>query len=161
MATPVINSVIIRFRPAALKRMLSEPGGEVVTYQSATAAKVVTIAKRRVGVNKPRPGGETGGKLKRSIRQRFRVGGRFLNPAIDVEAGRNPPLRYAYWHHEGGDPHEIRPKRRNMLVFFWEKKGDWAWFQLVNHPGNRENPFLVDAARIVGLRVTRARRRRS
>lgn len=154
-ASPVIDAVIIRFRPTAVEGLLRGPHGEVVRYESAVAGRVVTVAKRRVGVNAPRPGAPGGGKLKRSIRARPRL--RFKEPAIDVEAGRNPPLRYAYPHHEGGEAHTI--DGNPWLHFFWEKKGEFISILSVQHPGNKANPFLVDAARIVGLRVKRARRR--
>lgn len=52
--------------------------------------------------------------------------------------------------HEGAKPHPIRPKRRGYpLRFYWDKVGGEFRTMKVNHPGNRGNPFLVRALRVV------------
>lgn len=154
MAIPVIGGATITYRPRALRSMLELPGGEVVNYHSAVAGRVVRSAKKFVGVAKPTPSRRESGKLKRSIRAVPKLGA--ANPRIDIEAGRNPRLDYAYPHHEGTLPHYIEGNPR--LVFFWDDRGEWVSFTFVFHPGTKPNRFLTKAARVNGLQVTRALR---
>ena len=44
----------------------------------------------------------------------------------------------------GTAPHVIKPRKPGgRLRFFWFKKGRWAVFRHVNHPGTAANDFLV------------------
>jgi len=53
---------------------------------------------------------------------------------------------YAAAVHEGARPHVIRARRASLLRFYWPKVGRVVFFPKVNHPGNRPNPFLSNAA---------------
>jgi hypothetical protein len=45
----------------------------------------------------------------------------------------------------GTKPHEIRPKAKPRLAFFWPKVGQGVVFGKVNHPGTKANDFRESA----------------
>lgn len=146
----------IRFHPGPLTRMLASADGAVGKYVSGRGNLVVKRAKQLVGKSPTDPHDPRKGRhaLKNSIRQRFRPD--LAGAAVEIEAGRQPPLPYAILHHEGFPPHVIRGNP--LLVFDWERHGGLTVVTpSVNHPGYSGNPFLVQAAREMGLPITRAR----
>lgn len=52
---------------------------------------------------------------------------------------------YASYVREGTRPHEIRPRFKKALAFFWEKAGENVIFARVNHPGTKPNSWYDDA----------------
>ena len=62
-----------------------------------------------------------------------------------------PHVKYAFYVHEGTDPHVIRPKRKRAL--FW--KGAAHPVQSVMHPGTKANPFMKRGFRRAEPRVER------
>ncbi len=74
------------------------------------------------------------GGLRRSLTHRVEAGG---NRGV---VGTN--LTYARSVHDGSKPHVIRPKRAKGL--FWP--GARHPVRIVNHPGNRPNPYFDRAA---------------
>lgn len=58
------------------------------------------------------------------------------NPDIDTGVG------YAYWNHEGTDPHEIRPRRPGGVLKF-RSRGMVVYATRVNHPGTEATKFLT------------------
>lgn len=63
-----------------------------------------------------------------------------------IDGGVSVDVPYAAAVHEGARAHVIRAKHAPMLSFFWPKVGRQVFFKSVNHPGNRPNPFLRNAA---------------
>ncbi len=57
--------------------------------------------------------------------------------------------RYSNIVHEGAKPHFIFPRRARALVFFWERIGMSVVLDSVNHPGQKADPFLREAAEAV------------
>ena len=61
---------------------------------------------------------------------------------IDVGANKS----YAYFVHQGTHPHDIYPKNKQALAFFWPKAFfGYAVFAHVRHPGTRPQPWLWSA----------------
>src|SRR5687768_7984981 len=61
-----------------------------------------------------------------------------------IESGVSADAPYAAPVHEGARPHVIRPRNARALRF--EVGGRVVFARRVNHPGNRANPFLSNAA---------------
>lgn len=80
------------------------------------------------------------GTLKRS--QSVRVTGQTPN-LITAEAVADTP--YAVYVSEGTRAHEIRPRRANVLSFYWPKRGATVFFAKVNHPGTAANDWFKTA----------------
>lgn len=113
-------------------------------------------ARRIVPKRQPNPNHIVGGKLERSIT--WTVERRAV-----VHGWLGSPLDYARVVHKGARPHVIRPRRRNALVFKWEKAhrdtvikhGKWAGYtvrQRVNHPGMKGTTYLTTPLVVIGLR---------
>ena len=52
---------------------------------------------------------------------------------------------YASFVRSGTRPHEIRPRLKKALAFFWEKAGENVIFARVQHPGTQPNTWYDDA----------------
>ena len=52
---------------------------------------------------------------------------------------------YASYVRKGTAPHEIRPRFKKALAFFWEKVGENVIFARVHHPGTKANSWYDDA----------------
>lgn len=63
-----------------------------------------------------------------------------------LETGVSGLARHSAPVHEGARPHVIRAKNAAALSFYWPKVGRRVFFARVNHPGNKPNPFLRNAA---------------
>lgn len=63
-----------------------------------------------------------------------------------LESGVTGRARHSAPVHEGARPHVIRARNAAALSFYWPKVGRRVFFARVNHPGNRPNPFLRNAA---------------
>lgn len=132
----------VRINPAGVRQLTTQRNGPVQLHMANIGRQIEGEARRRVGVKS--------GALKRTIGSR-------LTPTADgfrveIFAG-SPDVPYADFHHDGTKPHVILPKRGRFLVF--EKGGKTIFARKVNHPGTKPNPFLVEAARAVGLTVRR------
>jgi len=122
--------------PVRLAEFMRSPQGPVYRLMIQDGEKVKVEAKRLVGVKT--------GNLRDHIVKRV-VEERGL-PAVIVGVDKVP---YAFWHHQGTEPHVIRAKNAPLLVFFWKKVGRVVAFKQVNHPGTKPNPFLVNALRVL------------
>lgn len=161
MATPLIGGARITIRNTPYNRMLRGPDGEVFKFVAKTGGRVLVVAKKEVGVNAPRPDAPAGGKLRRSGRMVPKSRG--IEVGVEIQFGRNPKLDYAFPHHQGGQPHTITPVNAQALFFWIEdpgftEGGDFVTAKIVHHPGNESNPFLINAAKIVGLKPVRVMR---
>lgn len=134
---------------AKLAEVLRGPQGPVMRRLIIDGEDVKREAKRLVGVYRPpdaysaqhrtrRPG-----TLRDSIVKRVVTG----TPLPRVEVGSDDPI--ALIHHEGTQPHVIRPRNAKLLVFYWPKAGRVVYREKVNHPGTRPNRFLTNALRIL------------
>lgn len=111
--------------------LAAAPAETIKETQNAIAKSVVLVTKqamRNAPVNKQGGGG--------NLRQSIRYTTDFLRGVISVTA------RYAYWVHEGTNPHDITVVKKRVLAnartgqFFGKK---------VHHPGTQPNPFLKEA----------------
>lgn len=143
--------------PVKVNELLRGANGPVVRELYVAGELVRQEAKRLVGVstrtNTQRRG--AGGKfvaqrkpgtLRDSIVKRLVQGSQ--GPVMQV--GSDDPV--ALWHHEGTQPHVIRPKQARMLVFYWPKVGKVVYLPIVHHPGTRPNRFLINALRVLRSR---------
>lgn len=135
----------------ALDRIMRSPDGPVVRHAMVVGEQVKDRARQRVGVSNPaqrvtRSGGAQ--HLRDTIVKRMVEDGRGVAVLVVAEAP------HATFHHDGTDPHPIRPVRARALRFVGSR-GQVVFAQHVQHPGTKANPFLVDAATDVGLNVRR------
>jgi hypothetical protein len=73
------------------------------------------------------------------------------------------PKKYAAAIDKGARPHGIVARRAPLLIFFWQKIGQWVATKRVQHPGNKPYRFLHDATWVAGrsfLSTMRARMER-
>jgi hypothetical protein len=129
--------------PRKLDEVLKGPHGPVAREMMKAGQVVKSGAQRRVGVHEPTPGERRArrpGTLRDSIVTRLTVGGRY---GLSVVVGSEDPI--ALWHHEGTQPHTIRPRTKPRLVFYWPKAGGVVFLRKVNHPGTRPNRYLTDS----------------
>lgn len=141
----------VRIDPRKLAALINSPEGPAIRRTLIVADMLISAAKPRIGYNEAKgPGlGARGGAvhLRDTLVKRLVRDGR----GISVWVGSSHPI--ARIHHEGTRPHEIVPKNGRFLVFYWPKVGRVVFLRRVQHPGTRPNPFLVDAARGLGLVV--------
>ena len=107
--------------------LLKEEGEKLVRY--------IKFSKFRAG-GKPGPRSIVNrtGQLQSTLKSIVKFSGRGLTMEISMSGPQARILE------EGGTtrPHEIRPKRRGgVLYFFWPKVGAFVAFKKVNHPGSR------------------------
>lgn len=124
----------IRWREAAVERLLNTKGGAVGRYMSVQGQKISTLARSKAGGNT--------GALKASIHVTKR--GRYVAGQF-IRVGSNLP--YARLHHQGTKPRVIVPQKRRVLRFF--VKGVAIFTPVVMHPGTSPNRYLTDAMRAV------------
>ena len=63
---------------------------------------------------------------------------------LEVRVGANPqggPTGYAFWHHEGTEPHIIRAAPGKSLRYV--SNGEVKYSAVVHHPGTQANPYLT------------------
>jgi hypothetical protein len=126
----------VRIDRGAVRKLIEGPNGPVDVYLRSLAVRIAAIARQLCG--------HKSGKLARSIKVT-----RGRRPGWNVEA-RAP---YALYHHNGTRPHQIEGDP--LLVFFWDKTGETMFLPSVDHPGTKPNPFLINAAKRVGLKVNK------
>ena len=118
--------------PRKLANFMRSSDGPVLRYMIARGETVKTEARRLVGV-------DTGNLRDHILKRVIEQGGM---PVVIVGVENVP---YAYWHHQGTEPHVIEARRAPLLVFYWKKVGRVVAFPRVQHPGTKPNPFLVRA----------------
>lgn len=118
----IINKPVLEFE-------LNSPYGMTGRYMNRMGARILTDAKAEVGVKT--------GNLRRSITMEHR-GIPTKGQTIKIGSA----LSYAYYHHEGTNPHTIRPKDYPRGVLTFTKGFTVIRAKEVQHPGNRANKFL-------------------
>lgn len=119
------NAIDFTPDPSGWRKLLRDEDGDVAKDLIRRGHAVAFLA----AMDAPR---DTGA-LARSIEVTYIPG-----PVPQVLIGSN--LNYAYFVHEGTEPHEILPAPGRMLRF--KVRGRVVYAQQVNHPGTRANPFL-------------------
>lgn len=124
-------------------RLQRQVMGDLVQFARGFTSTVSSTAKGMAPVRT--------GRLKTSIRPDAvrRVG------PWSIESGVSATAPYAAPVHEGARPHVIRPRRAKALRF--EIGGRVVFAARVNHPGNRPNRFLSNAAHRVASADPRIR----
>jgi hypothetical protein len=139
----------VRMDPVALGRLLRGPNGPVARQMIRDADQVRDEAKRLVGYSRPDP-------LGRPRRKPNHLRDTIVTRATDRKGefamlvGSNDEI--ALLHHEGTQPHLIRPRRAPALVFWSTRAGRVISTKLVRHPGTRPNRYLTDALRVLRRR---------
>lgn len=147
------SNVRIIIDPLKMAELLRGEQGPVFRHMVRVGDKVVTEAKRRVGVSKAPPtqfrkrgsGGRFTGRTTPHMRDTIvkRVG--TIGNVVVVTVGTD--AKYALYHHEGTPAHDI--VGNPLLVFYWERVGAVVAFRKVHHPGTQPNRFLTEAAEAV------------
>ena len=139
--------VHIQLFPQQMTALLRGPNGPVYRKMIILAEAVRAESKRLVGVHHPQPAERrvrAPGTLQRSIVKR---------PVEDTKGdigwavGSADPI--ALIHHEGTQPHIIRPTRGKYLVFYWPRAGKVVYMTEVKHPGTKPNRYLTNALKIL------------
>lgn len=114
---------------AALNQMLKSPNGMVGQYMVKTGNRIVKEARESAP--------HKTGRLQKSIGISTWPGSR-----LSLEITANVP--YALAVHNGSKPHEITG---HPILKFPSRRGGGKIVELpkVHHPGNKANPFLVEA----------------
>lgn len=150
----------LRLDSAAIARLMDGPDGPVMRHAMVKGDEVKRGARQRVGVSSPagrqtRAGGSQ--HLRDTINKRLI---RDKDGAAVYVGDLDDSVPHARFHHDGTRPHQIRPVRAKMLRFT-VAGGQVVFARVVNHPGTKANPYLVDAAKAAGLEtrgIVRAQR---
>lgn len=141
----------VRFDDTAITQFLNSPDGPVGRHTAEVAEQVRQRAAPKVGVS------ASGHGIGASGAQQHLRDALITRPASDEKGFAvlvGAEIGHALFHHEGTAPHVIRPRNVTFLRFPSTPGGSaFVFARQVNHPGTRPNPFLVDAARELGLEV--------
>lgn len=136
------NDVVYIHHTPVEYRAFRSPVGMTGKWTREQAEKVAAHA--RLLAPKPGQGSYATGETALSIKVNGPTIGRAGPEAVVVS-----DTDHALFVHEGTEPHTIKPRRANQLVFFWRKAGRVVFRDKVRHPGTKANPFLVKALRAV------------
>lgn len=126
---------------ARMAQLLRGPTGPVTRHLIERATVVQAAAKAQA----PR----RTGCLQDSIVKRVEETplGVVVRIVADTQGCSPTRISYAYWVHEGTEPHAIRAKNASTLAFFWPNGPEGPkvyFFREVHHPGTKANRFLTD-----------------
>ena len=141
----------VRLDDAAMSDLLRSPNGPVGRHVMDLGTQVRDRAAPKVGVS------ATGHGIGASGAQQHLRDALIVRPASDEKGFAvlvGAELGHAELHHRGTQPHVIRPRNVTVLRFPTSPGGaTFVFAKEVNHPGTKPNPYLVDAARELGLEV--------
>lgn len=112
-----------------LRKYLNTSSGDLWKYLDKKANIATAKAKIAVGVRT--------GALRDSINKRHL--GNVTGQYIWIGSEKS----YAYYHHEGTEPHIIRPREQGGVLVFRGSRGV-VRTHMVKHPGTRANKYLSD-----------------
>jgi len=127
----VLGHIVVR--PVPIAALSRSPGGAGIVADLMRRGTNVQMGARRYAGNRT-------GLLQASIVKRLEWRG---VPVVII----GTDVAYARWHHEGSDPHVIRPRARQALRFPASAPNGLAvvFAKRVNHPGTKGTKFLVRA----------------
>lgn len=131
---------------AAIQRMFNSPQGPVVRELEKVGTAIQAGAHDMIRPSQVRSSGLS---LRDMIVKRLVPG---TWPVMRLVAMKP----YAYFVHEGTQPHEIRPRRAAALRFYSQRAGGFVFARVVHHPGTKPLRYLTDPARRVLARYTRS-----
>lgn len=141
----------VRFDDAGLADLFQSPNGPVGRHVAEVGNQVRERAATKVGVS-PEGHGIGASGAQQHLRDALIV--RIASDEKGVVALVGVELPHAEVHHQGSQPHVIRPRNVTVLRFPSSPGGaSFVFAREVNHPGTKPNPYLVDAARELGLEV--------
>lgn len=126
----------IQLHERELFSLLESSRGQTRMFARSIAEEIMVEAKTRVGVRT--------GRLQRSIKVT-----RYQLPPGGYLVGSNRP--YALVHHEGAQPHIIRPTKPGGLLVF-NVKGRTVKTTVVKHPGHAGRKYLTGSMSTVMAR---------
>jgi hypothetical protein len=129
---------------AAIQQLMNSPQGPVVKQLEFIGSAVQVGARARIRPSQVRTDG--GLSLRDSIVKRLVTG---TWPTMKIIAQKP----YAYFVHEGTEPHEIRPRQKSVLRFYSQQAGGFVFARVVQHPGTKPLRYLTDTAREVFARL--------
>ncbi len=121
--------------PAALSFMLTSEDGLVGQDIIRRVNACVPLARDRAP--------------KKTGKLASRVYGTFVRDATGVTGIVGDSADYALDVHNGTRPHEIRPNKARVLAF--QVGGTTVFATVVQHPGIRPQPFLLEALAATGI----------
>jgi len=149
--TGIVTDSYVRLDDAAMSDLLRSPNGPVGRHVMDLGNQVRDRAAPKVGVS-PEGHGIGASGAQQHLRDALIV--RLVSDEKGPAAMVGAELGHALFHHEGTAPHVIRPRNVTFLRFPTSPGGaTFVFAKQVNHPGTKPNPYLVDAARELGLEV--------
>lgn len=133
----------IRFRPAAMAKLLESPNGTVGQHMQSLGRKTTIEAQRLADAELER---QTGA-YHRGFRSRTIVGAKGPRLLIENNARTKEGRQIAPMMEKGTRPHVIRPRRGRVLVF--QVAGKTVFARIVHHPGTRAYRIMERALRRV------------
>ena len=121
------SDVTLVFRERELDQMLNSTTGEVGRYMAIIGQRIISLARRMVGVETRALMNSLYVKHERTVR------GQVVTVGSD--------LNYAYVHHEGSPPHQIIARGGRVLRF--NQGGRVVYARRVSHPGFRGRKYLT------------------
>ena len=145
--------------PAAIEELLHGPTGPVMRDMAGRGEAVHALARSKVRPSRVRglqtPGGRAPNVMSSGVS---------LRDAGIVQYARVPGAgavvlvrfrkHYAYFVDQGTRPHEIRPKRKKALAFYWTRLGTDVVLKSVNHPGYKGSRYLSGSIHAAGEGVS-------
>jgi hypothetical protein len=144
---PDIRGGHIKIDGAAYQRFIASGGGPYMKELEYVSSAVQQGARAMIRPSQVRTSGQL--SLRDSIVKRIFVSGRV--PFARV-IGNKP---YAFFLHEGTQPHEIRPRNAQTLRFYSQRVGGFVFARVVQHPGTRPLRYLTGPAQQVMSRLRR------
>lgn len=124
---------------AAIHQLLTGPHGPVARELEFVGSAVQAGARARIRPSQVRGAGG-GLSLRDSIVKRL-LTGEWLTMRVIAQKP------YAYFVHEGTEPHTIFARQAKALRFYSQRAGGFVFAKVVHHPGTRPNRYLTDATR--------------
>lgn len=122
---------------AAVQRLFNSPQGPVVRELEYIGSAVQVGARARIRPSQVRSEGLS---LRDSIVKR-------LVPSTWPTMRLIAQKSYAYFLHEGTEPHDIAPRAARALRFYSQRVGGFVFARIVHHPGTKPNRYFVDTAK--------------
>lgn len=144
---PKVSGGTIKIDGAQYARFMQSPNAPYMKELEYVTSAVQTGARAMIRPSRVRSSSQM--SLRDQIIKRIYVTGRL--PWAKV-IGNKP---YAYFLHQGTEPHEIRPRSASALRFYSQRVGDFVFVKVVNHPGTKPLHYLTGPVAEVMRRLRR------